>query len=192
MFPLPPARTLLCLLVLLCSVAGGQVWAQQAPMAPGNRVRVWTGADAKGKSSGKPTVGILTAWTADSVLLNTGKVGVVSVPESLVTRFERSNGRRPRRRGALRGAGYGLLAGAATGGLLGLASGDDTSGFFRLTAGEKAAMGGIMLGLPGALIGAVVGANRPGERWERVSLPVRVGVTPPGRTGLVLTASFSF
>ncbi|MBK9036082.1 MAG: hypothetical protein IPL61_33365 [Myxococcales bacterium] len=62
-------------------------------------------------------------------------------------------------RGALEGAGIGLLTGAATGAVAGLVDGDDppcldTDWFcFRFDAGEKA----VVLGLAGGSVGAVAG-----------------------------------
>lgn len=57
-----------------------------------------------------------------------------------------------------KGMGFGLLIGGGSGALLGLASGDDDPGWFSMTAGEKAAMGGLGFGILGALTGGVVGA----------------------------------
>lgn len=66
-------------------------------------------------------------------------------------------------RGALEGAGTGLLAGALLGAGLGFASGDDTCPagqwcIFKLTAAQKAAGAGILLGGAGLVIGAIAGA----------------------------------
>ena len=182
-------RTVLCLLALLCSLAGGGVWAQEAPIAPGNRVRVWTGADAQGKPSGKPTVGMLTAWTADSVVLNTRNTDGFGIPRYMVSRIDQSAGRAPQ---LLKGAGYGLLIGGASGALIGYATGDDTDCFVCFTAEQNAVVGAALLGVAGTVLGAIVGALSPGERWERVSLPAQLSVEPTGVSRATLSASFQF
>lgn len=64
-----------------------------------------------------------------------------------------------KRKGSVgRGALSGLLIGGGIGAIAGLALGDDTEGWFRLSAGDKAAALGLFGGLTGALTGALVGA----------------------------------
>ncbi len=57
------------------------------------------------------------------------------------------------------GMGIGFAAGAFVGGALGFASGDDQSGFFRLTAGDKALIGGAAGGLLGLIVGTIAGVS---------------------------------
>lgn len=67
MSPLQPsARTLLCMLALLCSFSGGEVWAQNFSVGPGSRVRVSTGVSDTGQPRGPQTTGQVMTWTADS------------------------------------------------------------------------------------------------------------------------------
>jgi hypothetical protein len=69
-----------------------------------------------------------------------------------------------RGQGALEGLGIGLLAGVTFGVVAGLAAGDDPPCapenfcIFRLSAGDKAAISGVVAGLTGALSGALIGA----------------------------------
>jgi hypothetical protein len=56
------------------------------------------------------------------------------------------------------GLGYGALIGGGLGAVIGLASGDDTGGLFRLSAGAKALLLSIGLGIPAALAGGITGA----------------------------------
>ena len=120
----------------------------------------------------------------------------VEFDKASVIGLERSLGGRSRGKGAGRGAGLGLLAGAASGILIGVASGDDQSGFLAFTAGEKAAIYGIVLGAVGTIGGAVVGASVSGERWERgatvfASERVGVHVVPAGRgAGIAVSLGF--
>ena len=78
-----------------------------------------------------------------------------------------------------KGMGLGLVIGGGSGAMLGFASGDDKSGWFSMTAGEKAVVGGLALGVLGALGGGIWGAikgvdesvvldGRTPEEMERV------------------------
>ncbi len=79
----PSARTLLCLLALLSSFSGGEVWAQDVPVGPGDRVRVWTGFNDKGQRAGPRRTGQITTWTADSLILQTRRGDVHTIPPGL-------------------------------------------------------------------------------------------------------------
>lgn len=57
-----------------------------------------------------------------------------------------------------KGMGLGLVIGGGSGALLGLASGDDKPGWFSMTAGQKAAVGGLGLGIISALTGGIIEA----------------------------------
>ncbi len=50
------------------------------------------------------------------------------------------------------------LSGFVLGSVIGLASGDDTEGWFRFTAGQKALFAGVSLGVSGAILGLITGA----------------------------------
>jgi len=63
-----------------------------------------------------------------------------------------------RKNGGTRGLLIGLASGFIIGAVIGLASGDDTEGFIRFSAGEKALAGGVLLGAVSGLAGVVVGA----------------------------------
>ena len=65
-----------------------------------------------------------------------------------------------RRKGRIgRSIFHGALVGFVFGGIIGLISGDDDpDAWFRLTAEEKAAIGGVTLGLIGGSAGGIVGS----------------------------------
>ena len=180
------------LLVGLCSSAA----AQGAPVDPGTRVRVWPAVDPQGHPYGTPTVGALSLWTADSLVLDTRNLGVLSIPHSAVAHLEQSGGRKPRGPAALKGAGVGLLIGAGAGAMLALLGEPDEEpcGIAPICLTSRGAIFGfatMVFGVPAALLGGAIGALVPGERWKQVSLPTRVGITPR-TSGLALSASFGF
>jgi hypothetical protein len=181
-------RTLLCLLALLSFFSGGEVRAQEEAALPGSRVRVWTGLNERGNPTGPRRTGQITAWTADSVVLDApGARGALAVPITSVSRMDVS---RPRT--VLEGAGrigaVGVVIGGVTGAVLGIREGDDW--FFSAKA--KAVGYGIILGGAGGLAGMLVGALAPGERWQRVPLPGQVSVSPGGRDGVAVSTAFRF
>lgn len=76
---------------------------------------------------------------------------------------------RSRVRGAARGALWGVAIGAVTGAIIGAAYGPEPQGWAPTdTMAEAVLQGVIFLGVPGAGIGALVGAVVPGTRWEPV------------------------
>jgi hypothetical protein len=143
----------------------GSAKAQTFQPRSGDRVRITA-----------PTY-TLTNQTADVVsvrsdslflqLAGDGMVAMVAVPITAVSRLDVSTGRR---RHTLQGAGIGALVGAGSGMLIGFASGDDEPGFLAFTAGEKAALGGAVLGGAGLLLGAIVGTLNVTDRWASVPL----------------------
>jgi hypothetical protein len=137
--------------------------AQTLPVRSGDRVML----RAPGVS------GVFTVdGASDSALSVRNAAGEVStVPVTSLSRVRVSLGARSRGRGALRMGGFGLLGGVVTGVVMGLADGDDPPAmFFSFTAGEKAVMAGSLLGAAGGLLGGVIGAIAPGERWQNVSI----------------------
>lgn len=79
------------------------------------------------------------------------------------------------------GWAWGFLGGGTTGAVLGFASGNDRSGDIALTAGEKAAILGVVGALSGSVAGALIGLATKGDHWRSVSwVPdsPRVGFAP--------------
>lgn len=164
-----------CLLWILALLLATNDLIGQAPsLRPGSRIRVWTESNAKGGVRGSPVIGEITSWTEDSVVLALHRSPTLRVlaVESIV-RLDVSRGQRTRGMGALRKGAAGLVVGGLTGVVLGLATGGDAAecSWVCFSAEDYAMIYGIMLGAPSALIGAVIGANRPGEAWQRHALP---------------------
>ncbi len=88
----------------------------------------------------------------------------------------------------LRGGAIGLLVGAGVGAVIGLASADEPSGTFCLwacTASEKAAMGAVIFGVVGAVIGYAIASSGQHDR-----LLVGVGPQRDGRFGFGASVRF--
>lgn len=82
--------------------------------------------------------------------------GTLPLSEVFAFEIESIKIHRPNRfiRGALNGALVGFVVGA----IAGLADGSDPEGtWFAMTAGEKALMGGVLLGATGGVVGGIVG-----------------------------------
>jgi hypothetical protein len=198
---------MLCLGVALAT--GPSAPAPEAN-GPGTRVRLTFARDADPLEPGRKGAGARRAGRVVHVGDRTvtmafdGHAREVEVETASVVRLERSLGRRSRGKSAGRGAGIGLLAGVAGGVLVGLASGDDPCHrdqflgcFLAFSAGEKAAMYGIALGAVGTIGGAVAGASRTGERWERGATVfadehIGVHIVPAGRRGAGVAVSLGF
>jgi hypothetical protein len=88
------------------------------------------------------------------------RLEMLDVPMSSITKLDVTTGRRGH---WLEGAGIGFLFGV----VMGAASGDDPPDqWFASSAGEKAGMGGLVFGLIGAGIGALIKS----DKWAEVPL----------------------
>ena len=82
-----------------------------------------------------------------------------AVPMTAVKEVRYLSPGQPRLKGVLTGAGFGFLSGAAGGVIIGFAKGSDPhpGELFEMTAGNKAAVYGWLLGTLGTLVGGIVG-----------------------------------
>jgi len=155
-----------------------------APNAPDKRTRARSSSEAYYPAARVLSVG------SDSLFLLVAPAETLAVALAGVTRLEVSTGRR---RYALRGAGIGALIGVTSGAVAGYASGDDR-GWCCFSAGEKAVVYGVGLGISGLVIGSVVGALTVSDRW--ISVPLGAAVATPslqmGRGGARLAVAVSF
>ena len=171
-------RYLTLVLVALFVATSSPLAAQEAPVEPGARVRVTA-----------PDLGINKAiGVFEAVEGGTLVVGTLRLPLASVTRLEVHRGQKSRvGRGALIGAAVGAGSGAIIGAIAFSGSCiDNPDG----CPAAGAAIGAIFLGLPGLLVGTVVGALSKTDRWEAVPLDrIRVSFTPLGNGGFALLAS---
>ena len=156
---------LACGIVLLVTgtAAAG---AQGAPrITAGLRVRI-THTDAAEPS---PIIGTVLQRDADSLVLRVaGSERRVAVAYPQLSGLALSRGMKSR---TAKGAGIGFLVGAAVGGILGATASSD-GGCCMGGGGPNmilAAVGSGVLGIGGLVVGSVIGAHHPIERWE--SLP---------------------
>jgi hypothetical protein len=101
-------------------------------------------------------------------------------------------------RGAAEGLGLGFAAGALTGVVIGLADGDDPPCdegghnwcLFNMTAGEKAIVGGVLLGGLGSIVGLAIGTVKGSDDvYEDAST---FAITPGGPPGSIAGATLTF
>jgi hypothetical protein len=157
-------RQIVWLLALIPFLTIGKPTLIQGQAEFGARVRVRT------DSSSKLVVGTLIGADADSLRLTTAKdARAMMVPTRSVVRFERSLGLKT---ATGHGAGVGALVGVLTGLFLGVAASTDNSGWWDI-GGEEIATAGVVVGLAGAGVGALIGSMSHRERWEPVPIPGR-------------------
>ena len=162
------------------------------PLAEGTRVRVSTAHRREA------ITGVVVSHSADSLVVRSDKdSGAVALSTAQVSRVEVSRGRRSQK---ARGAGIGFLSGAGIGALVGVALYEKPScggeSWVCLDFGPQfdAAVGAILLGGVGALVGTRLG-SRERELWRPASgglgRDARMGIAP-ARGGVALTASLTF
>jgi hypothetical protein len=183
-------------LVILLQV--GYVEAQElSTLSTGDRVRIKAPSFSWDQVSGN-----IVTINADTLVLKSKKqTSLLKVPLTYVTGLERANGKK---RNTLKGAGIGLLIGAGVGALAGLAAGEDcppsrsgSTGLYALdlcfSKGSMAAVGSVMAGVTGTVLGAVIGSFGQTDRWEDVPIDrIRLGILPQRQGGLAFSASVTF
>lgn len=158
-------------LILILIVLDATSLQAQRPLEPGARVRI-TAPDHR-----PVTVGNLVRITGDTAAIVDANGTLTTVVLGPSRRLELSLGRR---RQVGRGAGTGFLLGAVAGAALGAASWKpcEPNAFLCLqpeNRGQAAVLGGVLLGVPGLVVGALAGSARR-ERWERVRRQADVSV----------------
>jgi hypothetical protein len=174
--------------VFLLLMAGTTGLHAQAALTPGSRVRVVQPTP----TNRTVAVGrLVTSW-GDSVQLADDAGAMATVYVGRARRLEVSLGRQ-RRTG--QGAMSGLLIGGGIGAVLGAATWqpcppDAWLCFSPDNRAQAAVLGGVLIGVPGMLIGAIAGSGNR-ERWERVRVVPQIGVTPSAN-GVTVGARLAF
>ena len=153
------------ILATLLAAAAPPALAQDTTLVPDARVRVIAvGAD-------RWIVGKLLAPPRDTVtVLDDASGERMALPTAGLARFEVSRGRR---RQAGRGAWIGAAAGGVAGALLGAVTYEECTGFCVADPGPagSAVLGGLLGGVFGLGVGALVGSAFSGDRWVPVAQP---------------------
>lgn len=148
--------------VFFCVLVGVSPGVHGQVPEPGARMRVELAS-----APGQEREGVFQGLQGDDLLLSwAGGNEIHQVPREDISKIRVYRGQRRR---AMRGLAIGAVSGAVAGGFIGLAGGDD-HGFLAFTAGEKAAMGGIALGLLGAAAGLVAGSFIKTDDWALVGV----------------------
>src|SRR5262249_47722536 len=122
----------------------------EADLRPGSRVRI--------RLATRTLEGTFASLSPDSLVIGTAN-GEQVIANAEPSEISVSVGQRSR---WAQGYVCGLAVGGIGGAALGFASGDDPPGFFSFTAGQKAVIMGVGLGVIGSLAGTLIGAANPG------------------------------
>ncbi len=174
---------ILALALPLLALGPARASAQrEASIALGARVRVMmTGRQAE--------VGRLTSLEADRLDIVTDDGAERVLARAQITAIDVSMGRR---RHLLAGLGYGVLVGGVGGGIYGAATFDPTPCAFICLAPDtragNAALGAVVFGALGGVVGLAIGGLHTTEHWQRVMTDGgRIGLAPMrGGVGAVL------
>lgn len=169
--------------------------AQEPRLSPGTRVRV-----TPNRAKATPLIARMVAVRNDSLFVVSDSNRAAAYAAGDVARLETSGGLR---RYTMRGAGIGFLAGAGLGAVIGAASYDPPKcqpdqlfcGLAHLDQSFSIAVTTALFAGVGTLTGALIGANKEGERWIPIGLPRAGEITTtlvPTRRGLAVTARIGF
>jgi len=176
---------------VLCLVVSGQITRLQADeldsLSPGTRLRVTAPAEAP-----RRIVGTLTAVDAHSLTIHTSSQFFV-VPREAIETLEVSERRSLKKRGALYGAGAGVIAA-----LIAAAVdeqkpfclfGEPCSADPYFSRQEVAVLAAILFVPVGTTLGAVIA---PGERWVAVKPPTRGAARTQSCSGIQVGINLRF
>ena len=146
----------------------------------GSRVRLYvtdrSTAAGRLSSTGQMRTGTVNEIRGDTLLFTADYQSTQTlVPTTSLTGLEvrRRNGSH-----VVKGAGLGLLAGVVAGGAIGAISAHSAAKAGDDLAYLDVPIGAVLGGGIGIVVGAVVGATSARERWERLKLPITIGLLP--------------
>jgi len=202
MFRLTPAQITPVVIYLLMTVATAAFAAAAPPLEPGAWVRATMVDTTGGKVKFKDVTGTLVSLDSTTVTIKSSEADdlveipqgdfseadyLIEIPLENITYLEIRVQRSKKTKGTL----IGLGAGAALGVMMGFASGDDPPDeWYSWSAETKAAIGAVVWGLIGAIIGS---AASPGDQWQVIpedKVQLGFGLSPAGGAGIFLTRRF--
>ena len=163
---------------------------------PGVRVRVYhhcsqeyDPGDRTERVRCEHETGTLALVNSDSIVIDVSNGGTLAaIPLGQISRFQVSGGRGG---AGARGAAYGALGGALLGGLFGIATCNSVQGSSN-SPGACALSGAVVVAVPAALLGLILGHSIGKETW--VDVPVEgVGLSlapTPGGVGIGIAVAF--
>ena len=184
------SRLIAALLLVLISrpaVLAGQAEGPTKLLRPGARIRITQPGE-------HPRVAILVARNSEELVVQGPKLANdEGVPLGQITRLEVSTGRH---RNVLKGMALGTAIGGAGGLLFGAAAYQPCTSMCIMAPndrGESAAIGGVLFGTLGLLVGTIAGVQSH-DSWQRVPLDdlrarATVGLQASGR-GVGVTLKF--
>jgi len=179
-------RNIILAMLAIAFVGPGRAGAQDVLLLkPGAKVRMTAPALGLSKQVGRVQElnGDTLVVLVDVLHKSSLRLEMTDVPLSSISKLEVITGRRGH---WLEGAGIGVLLGV----VVGAASGDDPSDqWFAYSAGQKAGMYGVVFGLAGAGIGALIKS----DKWAEVPLEQlrpRLIAAENGRVGVGVVLRF--
>ena len=173
------------------------VLAQESGVVqPGSRVRVshhctetYDPGERRERVECEEQTGTVASVNSDSLVLNVNNEGTfATIPLGTVSRLQLSTGRGG---AGTRGAAYGALAGAGLGIIFGIALCNSTEGSTN-SPGACAVGGAVLVAIPGAVLGLMLGHSLGREGWVDVPVAgIALSVAPvAGGVGLGITVQF--
>lgn len=162
-------KTLLAMLTLACGASPS--FSQAVRLEKDARIRTTVGA-VKNRFR-------FVELRSDSLVVTDDRDHTLILALRDIDSLEVQTGRGSTGNEFFKGAGWGFLIGAVIGAIAGYLDGDDPPGFLSYTAGEKATMIGVVLGLVGAAIGGIRALIVGADTWTSVPLSEVRGVPPP-------------
>lgn len=163
---------------------------------PGARVRVfhhctekYDPGERREQVKCEEQTGTVASLSSDSLVLDVNNEGTfASIPLGSVSRLQLSKGRGG---AGTRGAAYGALAGAGVGAVFGIVLCNTTEGSTN-SPGACALGGALIISIPGALLGLMLGHSLGREGWVDVPVEgIAVSVGPAaGGVGIGITVQF--
>jgi hypothetical protein len=185
MFKLTSTQVTLAGILIIITVASGAFAFPPSQSEPWVRATVIDTTGGKVKSEDVSGT-LISQYSTTITIIRPHTHSPLEIPRANITNLET----RVQKSQKGKGAAIGLGVGVALGAVIGISSGDDPPGIVSFSAGAKAGVGAVTLGLLGAIIGALAS---PGDEWEEIpSSSIQMGfqISSTGESGIFLTRRF--